>query len=64
VDRLIFDRLRHEPHGCTGQATVYYALDPKDGLHATLTPSPKRSPCGNAPGASSLVCPLSAPHDS
>lgn len=34
-DRLVFEHLRREPHGCTGQATVYYALDPKDGLHAT-----------------------------
>jgi len=34
-DRLIFDHLRHMDHGCTGKATVYYALDPKDGAHAT-----------------------------
>ncbi len=33
-DRLVFEQLRREPHGCTGQATVYYALDPKDGMHA------------------------------
>lgn len=32
-DRLIFSRLRHQPHGCTGNATVYYSLDPKDGMH-------------------------------
>lgn len=32
-DRLIFEQLRKEPHGCTGNATVYYALDPKDGMH-------------------------------
>jgi hypothetical protein len=34
-DRLIFDRLRGEEHACTGNATVYYALDPKDGMHET-----------------------------
>ena len=34
-DRLMFDRLRGEEHGCTGNPTVYYALDPKDGMHAT-----------------------------
>jgi len=34
-DRLIFDRLRGEKHGCTGNATVYYALDPKDSMHKT-----------------------------
>lgn len=34
-DRLVFDRLRSEEHACTGNATVYYALDPKDGMHAT-----------------------------
>ena len=34
-DRLIFDHLRHLDHGCTGQASVYYALDPKDGAHTT-----------------------------
>jgi hypothetical protein len=34
-DRVVFDRLRHEPHGCTGQATVCYALDPKDAAHET-----------------------------
>jgi hypothetical protein len=32
-DRLIFDRLRGEEHACTGNATVYYAIDPKDGMH-------------------------------
>jgi hypothetical protein len=34
-DRLVFDRLRGEEHGCTGNATVYCALDPKDGMHET-----------------------------
>jgi len=34
-DRLIFDRLRGEEHACTGNATVYCALDPKDGMHET-----------------------------
>jgi hypothetical protein len=33
-DRLIFANLRGEPHGFTGKATVFYALDPKDGMHA------------------------------
>lgn len=32
-DRVIFDRLRHEPHGCSGEATVCYALDPMDPAH-------------------------------
>lgn len=32
-DRLIFDKLRDEPHGCTGLATVFCALDPKDAAH-------------------------------
>ena len=32
-DRLVFDRLRKEEHACTGNATVYYALDPLDGNH-------------------------------
>jgi len=32
-DRIVFNYLREQPHGCTGQATVYYALDPKDGMH-------------------------------
>ncbi|RJG05395.1 glycosyltransferase family 2 protein [Noviherbaspirillum cavernae] len=32
-DRLIFEQLRNEPHGCTEAATVYCALDPKDMLH-------------------------------
>jgi hypothetical protein len=34
-DRLMFDRLRVEEHACTGNATVYCALDPKDGMHET-----------------------------
>ncbi|KQV36730.1 hypothetical protein [Massilia sp. Root335] len=33
-DRLVFEQLRHEPHGCTGVATVCCALDPNDALHA------------------------------
>jgi hypothetical protein len=33
-DRLIFDLLRHESHGCTGKATVFCAIDPNDVLHA------------------------------
>ena len=33
-DRLVFEKLRSEPHRCTGKATVYYTLDPKDGMHA------------------------------
>jgi hypothetical protein len=32
-DRLLFEQLRHEPHGCTGAATVCCALDPNDALH-------------------------------
>jgi hypothetical protein len=32
-DRLIFDHLRHIEHGCTENASVYCALDPKDGMH-------------------------------
>jgi len=33
-DRLIFEQLRREPHGCTGRATVYIALDHRDPRHA------------------------------
>lgn len=33
-DRLVFERLRGEPHGCTGAATVCVALDPNDAMHA------------------------------
>lgn len=33
-DRLIFEKLRRESHACTGKATVYYTLDPNDGMHA------------------------------
>lgn len=33
-DRLMFEQLRHIEHGCTGRASVYYALDPKDSMHA------------------------------
>lgn len=33
-DRLVFEQLRHEPHGCTGVASVCVALDPNDALHA------------------------------
>ncbi len=33
-DRLVFEQLRREPHGCTGVATVCCALDPNDALHA------------------------------
>lgn len=33
-DRLVFEQLRREPHGCTGMATVCCALDPNDALHA------------------------------
>lgn len=32
-DRIVFNYLREQPHACTGKATVYYALDPKDGMH-------------------------------
>ncbi|MBL9152509.1 MAG: glycosyltransferase family 2 protein [Verrucomicrobiales bacterium] len=32
-DRVIFSRLRHEPHACTGQATVCCAIDPHDPAH-------------------------------
>jgi hypothetical protein len=32
-DRVIFSRLRVEPHACTGRATVCYAIDPKDEAH-------------------------------
>lgn len=34
-DRLIFDQLRNMDHSCTGNATVYYSLDPKDSAHIT-----------------------------
>lgn len=35
-DRLVFDQLRREPaHACTGKASVYCTLDPKDAMHAT-----------------------------
>lgn len=33
-DRLMFEQLRHEPHACTGTASVCVALDPNDALHA------------------------------
>jgi hypothetical protein len=33
-DRLVFEQLRHIEHGCTGRASVYYTLDPKDSMHA------------------------------
>lgn len=33
-DRLMFEQLRHIEHGRTGRASVYYALDPKDSMHA------------------------------
>ncbi|WP_051977454.1 glycosyltransferase [Necropsobacter rosorum] len=33
-DRLIFEKLAHRPYGETGMPTVYYALDPRDGMHA------------------------------
>lgn len=33
-DRLMFEQLRAEPHGCTGMASVCCALDPNDALHA------------------------------
>jgi hypothetical protein len=32
-DRLIFDHLRKMEHACTEKASVYCALDPKDGMH-------------------------------
>jgi len=32
-DRLVFDKLRTEPYGCTDVATVCCSLDPKDGNH-------------------------------
>jgi len=32
-DRLVFEQLRREPHGCTGVASVCVALDPHDALH-------------------------------
>ena len=34
-DRLLFEQLRKEPHGCTGVASVCMAIDPKDAMHAT-----------------------------
>lgn len=33
-DRLVFEQLRREAHGCTGAATVCCAIDPNDALHA------------------------------
>jgi len=33
-DRLVFNQLRDLPHGFTGRASVYYALDPNDRMHA------------------------------
>ncbi|HBO39374.1 MAG TPA: glycosyltransferase family 2 protein [Pasteurellaceae bacterium] len=32
-DRLIFEKLKNESYGETGVPTVYYSLDPKDGMH-------------------------------
>lgn len=32
-DRLIFEHIKQHPHCCTGKATVYYSLDPKDSMH-------------------------------
>jgi glycosyltransferase involved in cell wall biosynthesis len=33
-DRLMFNQLRNLAHGFTGRASVYYAIDPKDSMHA------------------------------
>jgi tetratricopeptide (TPR) repeat protein/ADP-heptose:LPS heptosyltransferase len=33
-DRLIFEKLRLEPHACTNIPSVYYSLDRKDGMHS------------------------------
>ncbi len=33
-DRLVFEQLRHEPHGCTGVASLCVALDPNSALYA------------------------------
>jgi hypothetical protein len=33
-DRVIFNQLRPEPFGCTNRASVYYAIDPMDGIHS------------------------------
>jgi len=34
-DRLIFDKLKEFPNdfGCTNEATIFYTIDPKDGMH-------------------------------
>ncbi|UOO82406.1 hypothetical protein LVJ83_02715 [Uruburuella testudinis] len=32
-DRLVFNQLKQMPYGFTGQATVFYTLDPADGMH-------------------------------
>lgn len=32
-DRLVFSHLRGESNACTEQPTVYYSLDPRDGMH-------------------------------
>lgn len=32
-DRIFFNYLREQPHACTQKASVYYTLDPKDGMH-------------------------------
>jgi tetratricopeptide (TPR) repeat protein len=33
-NRLIFDKLRFEPHACTGTPSIYYTLNPKDSMHS------------------------------
>jgi len=33
-DRLIFEKLKTEPHVCTGIPSVYYTINPKDQMHS------------------------------
>ena len=48
-DRLIFQALRGEPHACTGLATVFYAIDPKDAMHATRSEFMRRQGVARVP---------------
>lgn len=33
-DRILFALIKERPHQCTERATVYYVIDPRDGMHA------------------------------
>ena len=58
-DRLIFHHLKQMPHGFTGRASVYYALDPKDGMHLL-----RMQFIAKQQGAGAPLSPLAAKADS